>query len=312
MPPPPAPPELRPRRLGELLDASVKIWGANLRFLVPLAAAVELPFQLVGALVERSVRPSLIDSMQTYQKALQDNPNAAFPKFSASQIAALVGSVAISFIATVALVAVMTAIVFDVYAKRAPNRSNAIRVVLRRGPLMLFSTIISGLVAGAIGGLLFIPATLVSSSALVLGFFGQLAGGAVFVWVWFRIGSATPAIVVEGLGPIAVLRRSAGLVKGRWWGVFGALAVGTFGTGIPGAIIQAMVNAMLRAAGGNNSGFEFVWTAVAATVSNALVAPLLATITVLIYVDLRVRKEGLDVGGLVAPAPGLPPAARVD
>ena len=290
----------------------MKIWGANLRFLIPLAAAVELPFQLVGALEERSVRPSLIDSMQTYQKALQDNPNAAFPKFSAPQIAALVGSVAISFIATVALAAVMTAIVLDVYAKRAPNRSNAIRVVLRRGPLMLLSTIISGLVAGAIGGLLFIPATLVSSSALVLGFFGQLAGGAVFVWVWFRIGSATPAIVVEGLGPIAVLRRSAGLVKGRWWGVFGALAVGTFGTGIPGAIIQAMVNAMLRAAGGNNSGFEFVWTAVAATVSNALVAPLLATITVLIYVDLRVRKEGLDVGGLVAPAPGLPPAARVD
>ena len=166
---------------------------------------------------------------------------------------------------------------------------------------MLFSTALAALLAGVVGGLLAVPATLASGSAL--GLVGQFAGAAVFAWIYIRIGSATPAIVVEGIGPVAVLRRSAALVKGRWWGVFGALTVGTLVTGIPGAIIQAIVNGILTAAGGNNSGFAFVWTAVAATVANALVAPLLATITVLLYIDLRVRKEGLDVGGLALPAP---------
>ena len=301
MPPPPPPPELRPRRLGELLDASVKIWGSNLRVVIPLAAAVELPFQFLSALVERSVRPSLIDTMQTYQKALKDDPKTAVPKISVGQVAALGGSVAISFIATIALAAVMTSIVLDVYAKRVPDRARAVRIALRRGPLMLLSTVLAALLAGVVGGLLAVPATLAFRS--VLGVVGQFAGAAVFAWIYIRIGSASPAIVVEGIGPVAVLRRSAALVKGRWWGVFGALTVGTLVTGIPGAIIQAIVNGILTAAGGNNSGFAFVWTAVAATVANALVAPLLATVTVLLYIDLRVRKEGLDVGGLAMPAP---------
>ena len=300
MPPPPVPPELRPRQLGELLDASVKIWGSNLRFIVPLAAAVELPFQFLSALVERSVRPSLIDTMQTYQKALKDDPKTAVPKISVGQVLALGGSVAISFIATIALAALMTAIVLDVYAKRTPDRGRAVRTALRRGPLMLLSTVLAALLAGVVGAALVVPATLVSGS--VLGLVGQFAGTAVFAWIYIRIGSAPPAIVVEGIGPVAVLRRSAALVKGRWWGVFGALTVGTLVTGIPGAIIQAIVNGILTAAGGNNLGFAFVWTAVAATVANAVVAPLLATITVLLYIDLRVRKEGLDVGGLALPA----------
>ena len=229
MPPPPVPPELRPRQLGELLDASVKIWGSNLRFIVPLAAAVELPFQFLSALVERSVRPSLIDTMQTYQKALKDDPKTAVPKISVGQVLALGGSVAISFIATIALAALMTAIVLDVYAKRTPDRGRAVRTALRRGPLMLLSTVLAALLAGVVGAALVVPATLVSGS--VLGLVGQFAGTAVFAWIYIRIGSAPPAIVVEGIGPVAVLRRSAALVKGRWWGVFGALTVGTLVTG---------------------------------------------------------------------------------
>ena len=130
---------------------------------------------------------------------------------------------------------------------------------------------------------------------------GQFAGAIVFVSVYFRISSATPAVVVEQIGPVAALRRSTVLVKGRWWAVFGVIAVGTLVTAIPGAIIQAILNAILTAAGGNNAGFEFVWSAVAATVANAIVAPLLAIITVVLYLDLRVRKEGLDVTGLAAP-----------
>src|SRR3954447_24624607 len=93
----PPPPELRPRTLGEILDASVKIWGSNLRLLIPLAAAVELPFQFISALVDRSVRPSLVDTIQKYQDALAKDQHAPAPNIKLSQIAAFSGSIAISF-----------------------------------------------------------------------------------------------------------------------------------------------------------------------------------------------------------------------
>lgn len=53
------------------------------------------------------------------------------------------------------------------------------------------------------------------------GILGTLAVAPVAVWIWVRFSLAPTVVVFEGQSPVAALRRSAQLVRGNWWRVFG-------------------------------------------------------------------------------------------
>jgi len=52
---------LRPLRIGEILDASIKIYQSNWRTLIGLAAIVVVPFEVLSGLVLLSVVPNSSD-----------------------------------------------------------------------------------------------------------------------------------------------------------------------------------------------------------------------------------------------------------
>ncbi|HEX7299766.1 MAG TPA: hypothetical protein VF257_12240 [Solirubrobacteraceae bacterium] len=61
------------------------------------------------------------------------------------------------------------------------------------------------------------------------------------VWLGVRCYFAAQAAVVDRLGPVEALTRSAEVVKPRWWRTFGVLIVFALITAVPGAIVGAIL-----------------------------------------------------------------------
>lgn len=111
---------------------------------------------------------------------------------------------------------------------------------------------------------------------------------------------AMPAILFENCGPLAALKRSHQLVKGHWWRTATALSV-------PGLVMMALYVAVAVAGGiwmaaqapaGNQQ--EIVATvgivfAVFTIFVSALAIPLFFTVTLVVFHDLKLRKEGADL-----------------
>jgi hypothetical protein len=104
------------------------------------------------------------------------------------------------------------------------------------------------------------------------------------IYIGFRLCVSIEALVVEGRRGTEAMGRSWGLVGGHWWHVFGTVVVGGLLTGI--------VNAVLTAPFGDTGWFV---QAVAAAVATVGTLPYSALVGVLLYLDLRARKESLTM-----------------
>jgi hypothetical protein len=100
-------------------------------------------------------------------------------------------------------------------------------------------------------------------------------------------------IGAERVGPIAGMRRSARLVTRRFWNVLGAALLGYLVELLFGFAIEALPTFVSFFIG--TEGVAWVFPAVVGIVSQLITLPVVAAITVLIYLDLRVRTEGLDL-----------------
>jgi Membrane domain of glycerophosphoryl diester phosphodiesterase len=295
-------PELRVRRGSEIFDAAIKVWIGNLRKLVPFAAAVLIPFQLVSAYLLIATKPSLADTLKEWQIDLQAQADAGsttfqWPKFTNAQIGSFTGGIILSIISTTVLAAALTAIIGRIVLRDRINGKAAVLTALLSLPKLIATSILVGLVsfggAGVVIGLTFAT----KSSGLILLAFPLFL---VAFWLIVRFWLAGPVVVLEQVGPVKALRRSFALTKGRWWPIFGILIASGLMTGIPSGILTQIISTLLKSLGGNNAGFEFIWAAIAGTVSTAIFTPLSAAITVFLYFDLRVRKEGFDLQRLAS------------
>jgi hypothetical protein len=117
-----------------------------------------------------------------------------------------------------------------------------------------------------------------------------------WIWIWIGWVAVVPVMFVENTGLVSAMRRSWHLVQGRWWRTF--LIV--FLMVILVQIVQYALIAFVNLGQFLLSIFlsPFLVTAITEAVSilvSALVAPILQIALVLIYFDLRVRREGLDL-----------------
>jgi hypothetical protein len=120
----------------------------------------------------------------------------------------------------------------------------------------------------------------------------------VALWTWIFVGwiVVTPAMFVENIGLGAALSRSWRLVEGRWWRTFLVLfliaiiwyiaqfALGAF-LQLGQFLLQLVVSPFIAIAISSATG----------QIVSAVVSPILQIGIVLVYFDLRVRKEGLDL-----------------
>lgn len=142
-----------------------------------------------------------------------------------------------------------------------------------------------------------------ATGGLVLAVLGLLAWAVLllFLLVWFAF--ATPAAVVEGLRPVAAVRRSLRLVRRAYWrtlwvqflaGLIAtvvALALSTPLVLLLTGIIVVGVGAGAEESGGTLLAVAAV-TALAIAVVQGLTQSFSAAVTSLLYVDRRFRTEG--------------------
>jgi hypothetical protein len=133
---------------------------------------------------------------------------------------------------------------------------------------------------------------------ITLGLAVLLCIAPVALWLWVFVGwiAVTPAMFVENIGLGTAMGRSWNLVKGRWWRTFLILLlmyIVWYVAGIAlGAFIQLAQFALLIVLS------PVIATGVAVAASqliSAVLNPVMQILIVLIYFDLRVRREALDL-----------------
>jgi len=97
-----------------------------------------------------------------------------------------------------------------------------------------------------------------------------------------------PALIVENRRGTEAMSRSWNLVRGHFWHALVVILVA--------AIITGVVQGILTAIGGDNWFVRWIFTAIAQIIT----APFTALVTVLLYLDLRARKEALTADRLRA------------
>jgi hypothetical protein len=135
---------------------------------------------------------------------------------------------------------------------------------------------------------------------ILLGVIGLVVGS---VYVGILLSLSGPAFVLEGGSIRDALRRSRELIKGAWWRTFGiTLLIGLIATVcrfiilIPFVAIAAGAGGSLLGGSGSDVSIgALLLTTIATIVSSTITTPISAGGLALIYVDRRIRAEGLDV-----------------
>jgi len=131
---------------------------------------------------------------------------------------------------------------------------------------------------------------LVHAVVIVVGFVACIVPG---VYFYGAFSVAVPVLLLEDVRGTKALGRSRRLVQGRWWSVAGAVLIGTLLT----AVVQGAIAAVLTSASSSasNQVVTDIVSAIAGTVATTITTPFLAAVIVVLYIDLRVRKEGFDL-----------------
>ena len=109
------------------------------------------------------------------------------------------------------------------------------------------------------------------------------------IYIGVRLAVSTQALVVEDKRGTQAMRRSWDLVGGHWWHAAFTLLVAGFITGVANAVITAPFGAG-----------AWLVQGIAAAVATTVTLPYGALVGVLLYLDLRSRKERLDLDTLNA------------
>lgn len=256
------PPELRPLSVGQILDTSLKIFTSHWWTFMRIVLYVVAPLELINALILGTA----FDVDETTDTLSNDDTGLLIG-------AAIVAGV-IALVETVVASAACYRGVTDAYMGRAPEWSGSLGFAMRRlGPILWVSFL--------------------SVLFTILGLLGLIVG-AIFLGVAFSV--ALPVLVGEDIRGFAALKRSYALVKGRWWSTFGLLVLASLLAGIVAAIIAGILGAALGAGIDTDSvGGSIFVQSIANIVANVVTVPFSAAVLVVLYYDLRVRKEGFDI-----------------
>lgn len=259
--------------IGEILDATIHITRARFKDLVILVAVVAVPAQMLQFLVSLSVPESSVASTGFDTTDLGTGAQSApdtdvFLLQMAALLLTIVIGLATSWLATAAC----TEIVSATYLGGTSSWRDSLGVAWSRLGALVGANLTIFVVAG-------------------LALLACIAPG---VWLFVMWAVAVPAIIIERIGGLQGMRRSFHLVKGRWWTIFAIVALGQIIAGVVQSVVVLPLLPVLLIGDVGIVG-PLVAVAIGNVVGVVLTYPFLAALTVIIYYDLRIRKEGFDV-----------------
>lgn len=307
---------LRPLSIGDIYQGAFAAIKTNARTMFGFTAAllgVALVISIgINYAIINLALPSYINTDSPYASAL----GSAFSAFSQ------LGGTLLQGLATVLLSGlIVVAVSRSVLGRVASSNEVWERTKSKFLPLIglnIITNIISGLMF-IIGIILFFTllASVASTAKTETELFQDLgitlvgllilivAGAIVSYYLSIKFSVASPAMVLENLGVFAAIGRSWRLTRGNFWRLFGiniltsiiiSMVAGVFG-GIA-SVIGAF--STIVASSSTNDVMEalsitFIIYMVMTAISLLITLPFSSSVNALLYIDLRMRKEGLDV-----------------
>lgn len=258
---------LRPLGVGEVLDVAFKIYKRHAGSLFRLVAVVVVPLQLLGAIIFL---------------ATVDDPDAVtgigeVDTSSDTELGgAIVGNVVVGLLGGLAVLlvtAACTKAVADAYLRTEPDWRESLRAARSRFGSILWLTILYMLL-------------------LVPAFLALIVPG---IWLAVAWSVAFPAVMLEEVRGRKALGRSFRLVRGRWWPTFGLVFIAYLIAGMVQFLVGAIMGVILLVGVEDSLLGTVVVNAVGNSVAGVIATPFQAAAIAVLYFDLRVRKEGLDI-----------------
>jgi hypothetical protein len=287
--PDPAVAALQPRRAGELLGAALELYGRHPLTLIALVAAIIVPLGVLNWRADCSriqgCRVTVLDGVVA--------STAWWTTIIWLVIPILLAAVAGAFLA------VTTRTITAQLVGEHPGIRGALRLGLT-GPgwppqaAVLTAILVAAIVLLSLPGMYLsgldgpLPQLAVVANLLVI----VVAG----LYVGVRLAMSVPAAVIEGRRWPQALTRSWSLVHGHWGHVVATLFLAWLATGLVGSLLAGLTAGFSGLLLGDG---WLVRTLLQAAVMS-LVLPYLLIVWVLLYLDLRARKERLDLDTLRA------------
>jgi hypothetical protein len=268
-PPPPPPPsaggggQIPQRGLGDILSNAFELYKANAAKLIQIVAIVVIPLTFILALLTQVAFKQNCDNPSINLQ----NGNIVVNNCTVSAGRTLLLSAITYFIAIAIqqlLLGALTRGAAGALLGREVDVSASYRYAFSR--------------LGGLIGLALLVALIVG-----VGFILLIIPGIIFL---VFLSMSVPAFIIERRGVTDSISRSWNLVRGSWWHVFGVIVVA--------AIIAGIVNGILTAIGGST----FIGAWILSAIAQIITAPFVALVSVVLYVDLRVRHENLDAATL--------------
>jgi len=305
---------LRPLGLGELFDGAVQTMRQNPKVMFGVSAVLMGVAMLLSTVV-------LLVAVAGFGV----RPVSGDSTLGRDQVAAAVSEGALSVgvpqvlttLATILLTGILILAVSDAVLGRRPTVGEVVQRVRPRIWALLGLSLLTGLIFVVLVLLLSAPAAalLLASQPLLGGIAAVLAVLALIVlapFLWVRLSFAAPALLLERLSVGRALARSWRLTISSWWRVFGILFLTQLIAGVATSLLSvpfAVVGAIVGGALGSESTGWLTSEALGnlgIVLGSAVTAPFTAAVTALLYIDVRIRREGLDVALARAAEPATP------
>jgi hypothetical protein len=129
------------------------------------------------------------------------------------------------------------------------------------------------------------------------------------IWILVSWSVAIPVLLLEGFGPVNSLRRSRVLVRGNWWRLFAIFLVTYVLSAVISSGVAALAGGISALVPGLSADLRGAVLLVVLALSSAATEPVFPIVVTLLYFDLRVRNEALDLEVLAQRAAASPPVA---
>ncbi|WP_304451683.1 glycerophosphoryl diester phosphodiesterase membrane domain-containing protein [Nocardiopsis sp. YSL2] len=308
---------LRPMTVGDLLNGAFSLIRHNPKTFVGVSVIV----MAVASIVSSIGFGGYMSDYGRFIDQLMADPNAVAADdplpFSTWSIVALYGGSLISYAGTIVLTGLLTCAIglavlgrklspSEAWAAAKPRLGAVAGLALLQLAISIgLSVVVIGLIAvGVTVGFVLMSSGAESAGAVVMILtllIGLLGGLALAAWISVRIYFAMPIVVLERLSPTRALGRSWRLTQGSWWRVLGILLLTMLLVGVVSQLLTTPFTLLSIV-----PSFVFpgeAWVPVAAgaliyvgtVLISSFTTPFTVGVSTLLYIDLRMRREGLDL-----------------
>ncbi len=304
---------LRPLGLGDILDDIFRVYRRHFALLAGISIAVLLPTLLLQVASGQANALGTIAGVFTNlgnPAAFAAQPPPAPPNFVLYGLSLVVTIVLVPFSS-----GAVTQAAIDLAVGNPVGFRSVLRAVLRRywallGLIGLVLVALLGLLGVATGVTTLLVILFRSTAAVVVLVITVAVIATLVVLAWFgvRWTLAVPALLAEGAGPVGALRRSWRLTRGSYWRTLGIIVLVYILQSVVGSVVSLFVFPLAILVPFVPGAVRGAILLTGTTLAGAVTAPVVYLCVVLLYFDLRIRRESFDLDQLARQAVEAPNA----